>query len=119
MPENSGIAVFIATSNDVVVVRVVGEAGITNSEELSRQLLPVVAMKPLVVVFDLEELTFIASLGLSILMEFQRGIVREGGQVRLLNPQPPVRDMLRKCRLDTVLLIIDSIEQAPAPKAVS
>jgi anti-anti-sigma regulatory factor len=52
-------------------------------------------------------------------MEFQRGIAREGGHVRLLNPCPAVRDVLRKCRLDSVLLIIDSIDEAPMPGPVS
>jgi anti-anti-sigma factor len=117
--DKNGIDVSVCTHNELVVVSVAGDAGIMNSDELARQLLPVVAMKPQVVVFDIEDLTFIASIGLSVLMEFQRGIAREGGHVRLLNPCPAVRDVLRKCRLDSVLLIIDSIDEAPMPGPVS
>ena len=76
--------------------------------------MPLTASHPPLVVFDLADLTFISSLGLSLLMEFQRGLNRHGGQVRLVNPKPAVHDMLKKCRLDTVLIVAPSMDHALA-----
>lgn len=110
-------SVSIEPQGETVMVHIIGDAGITNADELGRRLLPVTAMRPAIVVIDVQQMSFIASLGLSILMEFQRGINRQGGQVRLLKPQPGVRDMLKKCRLDIVLQVIDSLDELPKPVA--
>src|SRR5262245_48776768 len=103
MPAVSGLKVTITIAGPARVVHITGDAGVSNSDELGRHLLPLAAQHPPLVVFDVAGLTFISSLGLSLLMEFQRGLNRHGGQVRLANPQPAVHDMLKKCRLDTVL----------------
>jgi anti-sigma B factor antagonist len=114
MPTTNALIVDIIAEGAATVIKVLGEVGVAGAEELGRRLLPVTASRPPIVIFDLEGLTFISSLGLSILMEFQRGLNRHGGIVRLINPQPAVHEMLKKCRLDTVLIVAKSMQEAVA-----
>jgi anti-anti-sigma factor len=112
MPAASVLSVEVEVQEWGTVIKISGEAGVSNADELSRRLMPVTASHPPLVVFDLAGLRFISSLGLGLLMEFQRGLNLHGGHVRLVNPQPAVHDMLRKCRLDTVLRVAESMEHA-------
>ena len=112
MPSASLLEVTIVESDNRVIVRLKGDADVSNTDGLDRRLIPLMAKRPALVVFDLTDMRFISSLGLGILMAFQRGIERHGGQVRLAAPQPSVADMLRKCRLDSVLHVFNTVTEA-------
>ena len=73
-----------------LIVRVVGEAGISNVAVLERELTKILVLRPPLVVFDLSGLDFIASLGMGALMSFRQGLVRNGGMVRVAAAQPAV-----------------------------
>jgi anti-sigma B factor antagonist len=95
-----------------VIVRVKGDAGVGNVDELDRQLLKLTAARSALVVFDLADLRFISSLGLGILLNFHRNASHHGGRVRLAAVRPQVLDMMKKCRLDSVFEIRPSLSDA-------
>jgi anti-anti-sigma factor len=83
-----------------VIVRLTGEAGIRQVDELNAALLGLSAYRPTSVLLDLSGLSFLSSLAMGVLVSFRRGIVRAGGQVRLAPaPQEPVREALDRAGL--------------------
>src|SRR5262249_51849577 len=114
MESATGLSVTTSRAGRATIVHLRGDAGVGSVDTLSRQLLPITAQRPPLVVFELSGVTFIASLGLGEMMQFQRGLKRHGGEVRLVGLQPVVRDMITKCRLDSVLIMADSLDDALA-----
>ena len=92
-------------SDGTVVVTPVGAAGLGGAEELERQLAPVAAKKPARIVLDLSKLTFISSVGITVLVSFQRDVAGWKGQMTLANPTEDVAAVLRRVRLDELFVI--------------
>jgi anti-sigma B factor antagonist len=57
---------------------------------------------------DLSETTFLDSCGLGALVALQKTVSDRQGTVRLLNPQPPVEQLLELTRMDRILEIVKS-----------
>ena len=57
---------------------------------------------------DLSETTFLDSCGLGALVALQKTVSDRQGAVRLLNPLPPVEQLLELTRMDRILEIIKS-----------
>ena len=56
---------------------------------------------------DLSQTTFIDSSGLGTLIALHKAAARRQGRLRLLNPLPPVRQILELTRLDGILEVIE------------
>ncbi len=56
---------------------------------------------------DLEELDYISSMGLSVLVNTYKRLNEKGHALRLSNPNSHVRDVFRYTRLDQVFQIIE------------
>ena len=84
----------------MAVVTLRGELDLDNAEALVSDLAPVLARDDLpVVVFDLTDLTFMDSSGISALLR----TVGAGKTVRLRHPAPIIRELLTVTGLDAVL----------------
>ncbi len=97
-----------------VLVRLTGNAAIGCVDRLQFSLLGITAQRPALTIFDLAGIAFAASHFLGALVSFRRGIVRNGGQVRLAALQPNVETAFRSARLDTLFPILDTVEAALA-----
>src|SRR4051812_28727192 len=73
-----------------LIIKITGDAGVENIETLEGELTKLSAQRPPLIVFDLSGLEFIASLGMGALMSFRKGIVRNGGVVRIAAAKPAV-----------------------------
>jgi anti-sigma B factor antagonist len=114
MATTHSLEINIERTAGAIIVRLKGEASVQNVDELERQLRPVAASAVELVVIDLSGLSFISSLGLGTMVQFDRGIARKGGTVRFAGAQPLVRGVITKSKLDAVLHLCDSVEQALA-----
>lgn len=85
---------------DAVLLALKGEAGFRETAVLQAHLTAILARKPLLVVLDLAELRFIASMALGMLVEFRRAVLRFGGRLRLVDLRPHVAEVFRRARLD-------------------
>ncbi len=56
---------------------------------------------------DLSETTFIDSCGLGALVALHKTVCSRGGKLRLLNPQPPVQQLLDLTRLNRIFEIVE------------
>jgi anti-sigma B factor antagonist len=115
----SDLAIRVSQDNGdgACVISVVGTAGAKTAGLLDQELSRLGSLRKPLVVLDLSELTFIATLGIGALLSFQRAAARHGGTVRLAALQSEIATVLRRSRLDDVLELHDSIAGALAAPA--
>jgi anti-sigma B factor antagonist len=63
-------------------------------------------------IFDISEVPFLDSSGCGELICVHTSIAREQGSLAIVNPQQRVRLLLDRIRLNRILEIVDSLEQA-------
>lgn len=95
-----------------LIIKIAGDAGVENVPALELELTRLSATHPSLVVFDLSELDFIASLGMGALMAFRKGIVRTGGIVRLAAAKPQVLDSFKRAALKELFNTCDTVDEA-------
>ncbi len=76
------------------VVRLAGEIDGVTSPRARKDLEPVVASAPPVVVFDLGETTFVSSAGISVLLDARRRLEKAGSRVFVTNMQPQIAKVM-------------------------
>jgi anti-anti-sigma factor len=92
--------VNIRAEPGAAVVRIAGEAGVGQVDELTAALLRVSAWRPPLVTLDLNGLTFISCLAVGALAQFRHGLVRAWSRVRLAPIlDQPVRELLERAGL--------------------
>lgn len=96
------------------VVYLRGGATVTHAEMLRVELETIIARKLPLLVLDLSDLDFICSLGLGALVTAHARSRHHEGQVRIVNPQPAVRNLLETTRLNKILPIFPDLAQAMA-----
>lgn len=104
------------------IVRIGGEVGATEADELRGWLIEQISPQTPGLVVDCTHLRFIGSSGLAALLAAHQAARTAGGTLRLAAPQPQIRELLHVSRLDTILTVCDSVEdaladQGPAPEA--
>ncbi len=95
-----------------VVVSLRGSATMETCQEINDHLGRISWPEARGVVVDLEDLDFICSLGLGSLVAAYLRAKRVGIPFRLVSPRPDVRDVLEVTRLDTLLPICESVDDA-------
>ena len=104
--------VQVAEIDHGMLVKIVGDAGVTQVAKLEHELSKVMLQKPPVAVLDLSQLTFISSLGMGALVSFRRSVTTKGGQVRLAAVPKLIRDGFRRARLDLLFPMFDTVDAA-------
>ncbi|HOX39769.1 MAG TPA: STAS domain-containing protein [Candidatus Brocadiia bacterium] len=69
------------------------------------------------IVLDMTRARFISSTGLGRIMMAYKECSSNGGYLRLVNPQPLIVDILQVTKLDSVLEVFNSVEEAVAHKS--
>lgn len=65
-------------------------------------------------VIDLSNLTYICSSGIANLLNYYRAVRREGGTIIYVNPHEKIQEIFSLCKLDNILQIAASLEDALA-----
>jgi stage II sporulation protein AA (anti-sigma F factor antagonist) len=94
------------------IVRIEGEAGYLAAEAVQGPLSRLLARRPHLVVFDLTELTFVASLVLGALVSFRRALARHGGKVTLAGLRPAVRETFETSGLLALFEASETVAEA-------
>jgi anti-sigma B factor antagonist len=82
----------------------VGEIDIENAHQLKQQLEAAYAAHPTNIYLDLENLSYIDSTGLGVIIGMYSSIKPDGYKTVILNPKDNVRKLLRITSLDKVLI---------------
>jgi len=110
----AGITIEKKYLDDVVVVRLVGQMRETGADQLREELDVLLEGGCTRLVFDIEGVSFISSVGLGQLMRAFRSASTGGGYVRIVNPQPLVEEVFRFTKLHTLIGIFPTVEEAIA-----
>src|ERR671928_660596 len=96
---------------EAVVLSLAGELDLYNAEEVRSGLLDACAGEPKVLVVDLEEVTFIDSTALGVLIEARSRMADRSG-FRLAAPGLETRRALEVSGLDRHFLVFDTVDDA-------
>ena len=104
----------IARTDAVTCVKLIGKLDIagTNAADIRFHSLTAAQGNPCIV--DLSEMTFIASIGMGMLVTCAQALSRNGSKMVLLNPQPKVAKALKIAGIDAACPIAESDDEALA-----
>ena len=108
----SQMVVECSLGKDVAVLRVSGRIGEAESDELEKQFQDVLESGYCKILLEMENLEFLTSSALGVLIATLRQLRPRGGFLRLVRPQPLVLDILRTTKMTKLLAIFPSIEDA-------
>lgn len=97
---------------DSAVVTLTGSANMDIADHLQERLIDLLDQGAERLVLDLSGLKFISSVGLSAIIGAHLHCRHRLSEVRLVNPQPAILDLLNITRLTRIFTIHDSVEQA-------
>jgi anti-sigma B factor antagonist len=107
-----GFSVQVDTRDGCVVLSVAGEVDLGTAPRLREQLIGLVADGHRHVVIDLSSTEFLDSTGLGALVAGFKRLRAHNGEMRLVCPVSRIRKVFELTRLDLVLPIFDSLEDA-------
>jgi anti-anti-sigma factor len=114
------LAFHVERRPHLLLLAIKGEATYEQAEFISAHLLRMPLDRYSLVVLDLAELTFLSSLAMGALVEYHRGLLRRGVEVRLANVQAQVWLALESARLGKLFGTIELPEpMQPAAGAVA
>lgn len=100
----------------IAVVKLTGSANMDVVEHLQERLIDLLDQGVERLVLDMSGLKFISSVGLSAIIAAHLHCRHHLSEVRLVNPQPAILELLRVTRLTRIFTIHDSVEQARTAK---
>lgn len=104
-------------ASGITGVRLAGRLDTGGAEQVELRLTSLVVPSARNAVVDLSGVTFIASMGLRILIATARALKLKGGKMVLFGAQGPVQGVLDDAALDQIIPIVATQEQALAALA--
>ncbi|MCC6423796.1 MAG: STAS domain-containing protein [Phycisphaerales bacterium] len=96
-----------------VVVAIRGDIDLHNSTELRTELLDIlIKTSARKLVLNLEQVPYIDSSAVAVLVELLQRLRKSGGKIVLTNLQPRVRGLLEIARLDTIFVLVANEAEA-------
>ena len=108
------LLVQITHTQGVVLIKLIGEARL-DLEDAAFQLNRVVALHPHSIVVDLAELSFLSSIGMSLLVNLRRTALKSNGTIKLAAIQPRIAQAMGHARLLELFEIHPDLPSALAP----
>ena len=94
------------------VLKLTGRMDIEGTDEVNLKLNVATAEDGVLLIVDLSDVDFMSSIGIGALVRVANAARRRGGNLVLLDPQPVVRLVLEKTRINEVIPICSSIDEA-------
>ena len=110
----ASVATVESDGEPYTLVRLVGEADVTNSDALREVLDAEVAKQPRSMIIDLSGLRFMDSSALHVILRANRVMDRQGGVLALASPREPVAKMLRLTAADQLIPVYPTVSEATA-----
>ena len=100
--------------DDIVQVRLSGRLDLEGTQSISDKFIFTTTARKAKVIVDLSEVTFLASVGIRLLLTSARAQANRGGQLILASPQPSVRKVLEAAGIDQLIGVVADVESARA-----
>jgi anti-anti-sigma factor len=106
------LTIRVNESVEGTVIILSGEANFVASDQLKVAFAPLVAKRIELVVFDLSDLDFLASLAIGALLNFRREIGQWAGEIRIAATSPYIYDAFLSTNLTTLFKFYPTVEDA-------
>ena len=113
VPTDLPLEVVARKTGDVTVLCLAGQINEMGADVLSAELDRVLEEGDCRLIFDLSDVNFLSSTGLGQVMRAYRA-VKGHGFVRIAGPQPLVADLFKLTKLDKLLVIYPTVQEALA-----
>ncbi|HET6427091.1 MAG TPA: STAS domain-containing protein [Phycisphaerae bacterium] len=110
--EHKPFVLTVQRRDRAAVLKVSGSVSLTEAEPLREQIDQLVAEQVPVIVLDVSEMDFICSLGLGAIIAGHLKCRHHCGQIKIVRPSGPVRELLETTRLTKLFGLYDSVEDA-------
>ena len=97
-----------------VLASVAGSIDSTTADDFGSRVRPVVENQDTDLLIDLSETDYVNSDGLAEFIQLRDVAERHSRRLVLISPQPLVRQILSTTRLDTILDVVDDLQEAVA-----
>jgi anti-sigma B factor antagonist len=111
--EETGVE-LLAEEEDLVNVSVTGRLDTVGTGRIDTQFTAMVAPRGKHALVDISGVTFLASMGIRLLVGVARTLARHQKQIVLYAPQPLVRESIENTGLKDMLQMVDSEQEARA-----
>ncbi|MCH8807727.1 MAG: STAS domain-containing protein [Planctomycetes bacterium] len=113
-PFDSPFSLDIERAGRAHIVRLRGSASMDQVEDLHRRLVELIEPGVPHLVLELSELDFISSAGIGAIMAAHLKARAHEGTLRMVNPTPAIRNLLRLLHIDRQIGIDDTLASARA-----
>lgn len=104
----------VEIEGDIAVISVNGEVTLSESTDLQTMITEVQDDGICKIVFDLEHLKYISSLGIGVLARVCGDLKKNSGKMVVYNPSEDVHKLFKLLRLDRIIPIVASRDEAIA-----
>ena len=108
------LQIDVEAYGDATVVKLTGWASMDVSAGLKDRLVNLIDPKHKQLILDLSDLEFIGSVGLSAIIAAHIRFSHSKGSIKLVSPQPAIRELLSVTKLTKLFPIHESVESALA-----
>lgn len=99
----------------IYVVYPVGSIDSETHLNFKKALNPILELSPKIVIFDMEGVSFITSMGLSVLINTKKVLGKKGGKIMLVNLQPQIEkifDMVKTIPPESIFKTMEDAENS-------
>ena len=109
-----GLSVITDLENDdIAIIRLNGDLVVSEIEKLRKEIRDVIGREIYKIILDMSEIDFIDSSGIGLLVEILKTLSKyEGGQLRLINLNRQVKEILKQVQLYSIFEIHSSEDEA-------
>lgn len=98
--------------NDIRLIKLIGDLDILGVGEIETKFSGYCAGENPLIVVDISEVEFLASIGIRLLNLNAKSIASRGGRMVLLNPIPEVKNVLEVAGIPDIIPVYDGFESA-------
>jgi anti-sigma B factor antagonist len=103
---------FAQVDNGVSKVTLRGRMDVLGVQAIDMKFTAVTATRAALVLVDLSEVSFLASLGMRTLISSAKALAQRGGHMVLANPQPNVLEVMKVSGLSSVIPVCQHVDDA-------
>jgi anti-sigma B factor antagonist len=104
--------IHVGQRDGAVIIRISGHIDESAADALNTELNEILDAGRKRIIFELSDVTFMGSSGLGQIMRAYREVRNSEGYVRVVNPQPLIEDLFDLTKLNKIMTIHPTVEDA-------
>ena len=104
--------IIAEVQNDINIYRLIGRLDSNTSQMLEEKVFQAISDGSKKIIVDFENLDYISSAGLRVVLKANKALLREDGRVMLCSMQNYIREIFETTGIDNFVPILDTMDQA-------